>query len=526
MDFFSRLPDLARTEIIIHVESEASIMKLIRASPTMLCHYTIYRQSIMRGILVNILAVDTTGSILQDAMAIMHLPPLNTTPPFPSIRNVIQQRIEQSFPNSLSQLDRATILNLYRLFSRIISFIEDYLSKSLDPFPPRAYMALPELAPDNTGIRFKGRIVDVKPVFMSFLTPSEKSRFLRAFLKHELLCKAYDTRFWETDDAGSDGEMGRLVEQLHFYLSQEDIRAIYCAYEYYKSLCGAIAAHYHDAWLPERPVRPLFGPSSGVHVPTNLELRYPDSLYFDSFRYLEDIDLRFRRLAVAIPSFGVDFLTSMFISMARSRDHGQSVWNLIYTLGIDLVWLGSTSWRFNLHVIPRSQYALSRFRSFVNSDSSILDWGVGQDGKRSHAVNTSFQDHLEKRGSWVEYLDGHRLHSVQVKVFRQRAWGMFDNDRLYPDIRFHLPSMSDLQYLSFRDWVENPFTQAEEARARRRSQKWHNYCSGQILVQPPQNTTGGPAEGQLLEDNYDYLPRFFRDTSTWKDAYVLAFSAF
>ncbi|KAF5017806.1 hypothetical protein F66182_10246 [Fusarium sp. NRRL 66182] len=144
MDFFSRLPHLVRTKVFIRVESETNILRLIRASPSMLWHYVDNRQSIEKAILENILAVDTTGSILQDALTIYNFSTLDEGPSLSETRHLMQHWTAQDWPNPLAQRDTVLISQLYRLISRVIGFIEDYLSKSLDPFPPLAYAALPD----------------------------------------------------------------------------------------------------------------------------------------------------------------------------------------------------------------------------------------------------------------------------------------------------------------------------------------------------------------------------------------------
>lgn len=156
MDPFSKLPAIVQMQLFIHVDSVANIMPLIQVSPAMASLFLTCKTSILQRMLTTLLISDNDGRIVQDALAILNFPCIDA---IPSIQRHIEKWAAQGFNNPFQQSDQATIQSLHRLFSRLILFIEDYLAKATDPFPPRAYMAVPGIT--SLGPRFKGKRIDV-----------------------------------------------------------------------------------------------------------------------------------------------------------------------------------------------------------------------------------------------------------------------------------------------------------------------------------------------------------------------------
>lgn len=163
-------------------------MKLIRASPTMLWQYKADRYVIATDILRLILDSDKKGAIFQDALAIVHSREFDNSLP-PSERRRCLMRRDR--PDPIAQGDKQTTLKLFRVISLMICWIEDHLAKATDSCPRHVYRALPEIATGWTGTRYRGELVDIKPVFFSYLRPSERCRLLQAFLRLEVICKLF-----------------------------------------------------------------------------------------------------------------------------------------------------------------------------------------------------------------------------------------------------------------------------------------------------------------------------------------------
>lgn len=156
MDPFAKLAPELRIRILVDLESHTCIMDLIRASPAMRSQYIKCKTSITRQILKNMTSGNLHGDLLQDALGILH---------FPSDENLINRHIAQWIVKELpdpfrdEESDDAddTFSKLHRIFSQIIVFIEDYVSKATDPFPPRAYLALPPIAWRRPAFQGPGR---------------------------------------------------------------------------------------------------------------------------------------------------------------------------------------------------------------------------------------------------------------------------------------------------------------------------------------------------------------------------------
>ncbi|KAL9561671.1 hypothetical protein ACKAV7_014227 [Fusarium commune] len=69
-------------------------------------------------------------------------------------------------PNSL---DLEQLETLWHMFSRMIIFIEDYVSKATSECPPRAYLCIPDLL-NGSGSYSKGQGLDTYAVRFSSLT--------------------------------------------------------------------------------------------------------------------------------------------------------------------------------------------------------------------------------------------------------------------------------------------------------------------------------------------------------------------
>lgn len=199
----------------------------------MCSQYTTCKGNITRKILTNIISGPLYGDLLQDALGILHFPPSDKL----LIRKHVAQWTAKAFPDPFrrSSYDHDTISKLHCIFSRIIIFTEDYVSKATDPYPPRAYLALPPIAPGGDRLS-KGKTVDIKPVSFSSLTVSEKRRSVGAFLKHEMICKVYNPQVW---GMLKDTRYATLLSEEDEKLSPTELKELYCVHEYIKTAYGA-----------------------------------------------------------------------------------------------------------------------------------------------------------------------------------------------------------------------------------------------------------------------------------------------
>ncbi|KAI8716251.1 hypothetical protein NCS52_00918200 [Fusarium sp. LHS14.1] len=501
MDPFNKLPALVQAELFIHVDSVANIMLLIQTSPAMASLFLTWKTSILQRILTTLLIDDTNGDIVQDALAVLNFPCPETSS-IPSIRRHIENWAAQGFNNPFQQSDQAMIQSLHRLFSRMTLFIEDYLAKATDPFPPRAYMAVPGVI--SPGPWFKGKRIDVKPVKFIVLTCSERIRLLRAFsFRYELLCKIYHPRVWPWIEHSSCADR---VELMHERFQLMDYKRLHCVHEYFRGVYGAIFAHCQDSWLPDRLT---FWYSSGnqSHSAANYGLLYPYAVYFSAADYLSDTNIQSWNLSRILPCLGLDLLVHILASLQEQEDYERYLSRWFNAFSNDLGWT-HTPWVFNRHFSKHHEES-------ATFDLNVYRWGLSRNSPYRRFTPRPILEHYSEYDSWSREKQERRLleiHQLQLNIYRQRAWAFFDDARLYPGGKSHFLTMEDLD---LQDQIANDRLGLRYERSRRRSQKWQDYYWGRTLDNPLYVEEEEEEEEEVtLEDNEEHLTRFFEKPVT------------
>ncbi|KAH7210560.1 hypothetical protein BKA60DRAFT_463291 [Fusarium oxysporum] len=130
-----------------------------------------------------ILNGDTSGDLLRDALGIIYISDKASAKRYQQTE--MWKTMELPDTLDLEQLEA-----LWHIISRMIIFIEDYVSKATSECPPRAYLGIMDLL-NGSGSYFKGQRLDTNAVRFSSLTGAERYRFLPAFTRHELICRIY-----------------------------------------------------------------------------------------------------------------------------------------------------------------------------------------------------------------------------------------------------------------------------------------------------------------------------------------------
>ncbi|KAH6991877.1 hypothetical protein EDB82DRAFT_123013 [Fusarium venenatum] len=283
-DPFAKFLAELRLRIIMSTNCTATISRLIRASPSMLQQYLADKKYIQRYI------IDYDEDMIQDAMAIVLIlrlcrtskqaPDENT---ITNARAVLQDWSIGQLPHPIQHNSDHVTSQLNELHNRILFFVEDYIIKATASFPPRDYRCLPQVQQTSADrhLMFKG--VKVAPRFNSaYLTASEKKRMFKAFLRHELMCRA-STLF--PDENG-------LPKRL---ISRAESEGINCVHDYYCSVYGAIFAQCNNAQCSNAQL-----PSSSEGMPLETELMFPDTFHFDANSYAHKLVGIVSRLRVLV----------------------------------------------------------------------------------------------------------------------------------------------------------------------------------------------------------------------------------
>ncbi|XEU96001.1 hypothetical protein FSHL1_001286 [Fusarium sambucinum] len=505
MDRLTGLPTLVLTEIFVQLETEYSIRGLIRTYPSMLWLYHKYEQGILERILANLLADDVEGSIRKDALAIMDFctPEDNLDTEY---RGSIFKMDNFQWPEWTDSPTRGDLRKLHRLLSRVIMFIEDYISKATSDYPPRAYLGVPDLLTGNPS--FMGSSLDTRMVRFTSLTRSERYRLMRHFVRYELLCNIHKTRH------------NRRVVTLNFRNfnafgtpNAPDPKLLLSVHKYYTALYGAVFAHCTDAWLPSVPSSLSLKGVMNVSAPDCRPLMFPDNLFFDQSKYMSDSGHGNLETAEELAGLGLDLLTRVLGRLKTDKGKGKTYIK---------VWLqkfDNRSLRFNPwirgHYTTRYDEEAFAYTELIMPLRVLFPPYFPKQPLTSCLADLNnhllLGKHLDK-GSWAW-----AVHKVQVDIYNQRAWGFFDDQRLYSNIASHFPSLHELMKIVFVDvefsiWLEEKFGKViateheyrqERERRRRRSQIWQD-CWAR-----------GRTDEPFLEDDVSYdreeAFRFFDD---------------
>ncbi|EYB24264.1 hypothetical protein FG05_30493 [Fusarium graminearum] len=483
MDMFSRLPTLVHTTILGQIQSDRDLFSLIRASPQSLQLYARYRCTVARQRLARFLELDTDGNMIQDALAIINFPRINQSSPIPLA--IMSDWFDMLNTRSFNY--RHSIDSLYPFFTRLVVFIEDYLAKSLDPFPVRACMTLPTIGRSAPCMQFKGKETDVKPVSFGMFPAHTQRRLLQAFISYELRCKIYDPRVWDPLERNSYASM---VDRLNERLTLSDCEELHCVFEYIKSMYGAVKAQStDDTWFPDRQVpnptvqsRPRNDEDADLPSARDLGLLYPDNLYFDGA--LRSIP---RKLDI-LSCLGLDLLSSIIQNSRFDDGTGISIDTHITHLTFyfsDKAWIIRDPFNYNHRLLT----SRSRLRSWLRDMPLAVS--------RRHG---DYRGYVRQRKQDLE------LQVLQSKIYRQRGWIFFRDS---PGPQPILPSAEHIveEYDSVSDWIC-----LELEKHRRRSQKWQDYWAGRTLDDPldpdsPANQSSPTRCPEVYA--FSTFPRFF-----------------
>ncbi|KAI8944805.1 hypothetical protein F4801DRAFT_570442 [Xylaria longipes] len=192
------------------------------------------------------LAADFDDDMVQDAMAIILFPTRHTAGVFSRpLCHHYRSWEAQTLPNPLRRPDDECddtpsdhLVRLYRLHSRLLLFIEDYLTKATATDPSREYFGLSPLSLYSQYLTYMGH--PLSPRFSAAnLTGPERQRLFRAFLRYELLCKMYCS-----DNLGDSSwyyKLSSLWKYKGQTFQQVEAEAILCVQSYVESLHKAIS---------------------------------------------------------------------------------------------------------------------------------------------------------------------------------------------------------------------------------------------------------------------------------------------
>lgn len=385
-------------------------------------------------------------------------------------------------PNPFEEHDINMLKSLDGLYTRLEMYMEDYITKATAIYPPRAYLALPDLSPRRGPSTFRNKSIGLKTLKLDDLSDQERHRLLRAFLRYEFMCKIYHPRQGSFDELDPINYL-RIDE--HFNLQSWEYEAIRCVHHYVKNLYGAVFAHHANSWLPNVPKVPF---TQSFETVSESELLFPENVLFLPSSYYYDFRLTQRTPDLttrAFADFGFDLIT--FI-LRFPRDVAGCSAQLKQ-------WLWTFSERSQSSHAFQGPLATFLIRRPNLGDPTCENW------KQLPGMVRELSPQLHPE------VDGIVYH-----VYEQRAWVFFDDARHYPhqSTSFHFPT--EKQLVEHEDhmrviYYHNLMLTASQ----RRSQAWHD---GYYTARIDENEPGHCETFSFGDEDASRVLRFFEAFSS------------
>lgn len=454
----------------------------MQASPAMFAQYNVSKTDIRRHYVVNLLTGDRHEDLLQDALGLLYLGPADNRPDNHVMKYIFRQWNSKALPNPFEGKHQDTIAELYKLFSSITMFVEDYISKATSSNPPQAYLCLPQIANPNRGLYYKEHSFSPRQITLDDLMSSERHFLLWAFIKYEMLCKVQGSK---TASLLEYNEYSAIAKKASHELTSCENEALDCVREYVDAVYGALytvstrcSTRHASSVLPDTP-------------PSPIRLLYPDNLYFSAFKAWEDMDLPSTCLPAMIgfaykfPELGFDLLRNTVLFANGTQPEYMRSW--FYTI---------------LSPFARSQ------RLTFRHDRLTFCSGIWT-GHLNH------QD--DSPGSFLMrrlYPRHPPLSIVQCQIFRQRAWVFLDDTRVSRMGLSHFPTIDELD--NQRSAAPGTKAMLEEERQRLRLLQLCQYRREAGI----EETQSEGWEYLFSANGEDSIPRFFdppgnRDVTTF-----------
>ncbi|KAL2758931.1 hypothetical protein ACRALDRAFT_1069096 [Sodiomyces alcalophilus JCM 7366] len=280
MDPFENLPAELRVHILVRLSCWADLFRLTRASPIMLQQRIVFRRRIDDAIIKNSLP----GDLFRHAVAVVMSPAPQLAPSRRPAEQLMTRLVADQLPDPFQERHSPTIAKLRILTWRLEVFAGDYISKAAAPYLPHAYVCLPDMAPlpvaassssdsRHTHLRFMDCNV-ARRLDVTALRPAEKYRCYRAFLRFELICRAFWNNWplaceWTdpmTEPSPGKSPAARFNPDDHpfwdwDYINRYEGRlcpsveseAMLSVFEYARSLHGALLWSCTHTTLPDLP---------------------------------------------------------------------------------------------------------------------------------------------------------------------------------------------------------------------------------------------------------------------------------
>ncbi|KAJ4222217.1 hypothetical protein NW759_006638 [Fusarium solani] len=339
----------------------------------------------------------------QDVMAIVKFPRRGKFVYMPNAINIhLEQWLALELPDPLEEYLPKELDKVYQFVRLTEQYMEDYLSKALSSDLAHAYLKLPHwchLSYDEH------RTVEVKSqdrVHLNSLSSIERDRLFQAFFHYQLNClaKPVRPRYW-SQTRFPEEQSWWLVPQwgTSYRPSIRDIDATQCVHEYFRTLVGALAARFADDGFKALAAR-----FDGRHEAwSTLEgLVFPDNVQFNPELHMTSPDSS--AICTLINCLAASGITLMDELLRLDIKECKAFFDHLY----DEMTIQTPM------MAPRSSSypTIDRYYNPVISDDGL--W-----------AELRFRFHFAQGPE--------DLKQAYIRMYRQRAWAFFDDERLFKD---------------------------------------------------------------------------------------------
>ncbi|KAF9767363.1 hypothetical protein IL306_000062 [Fusarium sp. DS 682] len=276
MDLLNRFPVELHLQLLSYFDIGTDMVPLMEAYPPVIPLYCDMRRSFYKKLFDN--------RMLQDALAIVSFPSLKELrADYGSAASHVNKWKKAQFLDPFEHDEYKTVNSLDKLYSRLSTFIEDFITKATAEYPCRAYMGLPDLSSTHGRLLFQGRPMEYQVLKLDNLNPDETRRLFRSFLQYELLCKFYRRDRGSIRVRSFDERISTAYGEFHDW----ELEALRSVYDYVRGLYGAICAQYLGSWVPDAP-SVLFD-NTNPDLSKRTGLKFPDNIYYNGDRYRSDL---------------------------------------------------------------------------------------------------------------------------------------------------------------------------------------------------------------------------------------------
>ncbi|KAI1108295.1 hypothetical protein F5Y14DRAFT_93988 [Nemania sp. NC0429] len=432
MDPFNSIPPELRLEVIISTGSQRSIWQLVQASPTMFRQYMAHKEYIHWKLLVT--NADLDDDIIQDAMAIILFPPrfIDTRPnswhphsehwrSSPHYEHWLSWS-NRRFTNPLQikqPLDRenlSLIKQIDKLHSRVLVFIEDYLTKATAACPSREYLCLPHSHAGGQ-LTFKDRVVCAS-LDVTQCNAAERRRFLKAFLRYEIICKF---RYFSGDHSLRwRQELGKMSYQC---LDESESEAVYCVEIYLDSLYRAVVAQCGDSDLPESSKAVCASQAPDFKDYSDSEPRPKVAIEHlwssEELRRWERMSLNTDELCRWLTCFGFDLATAV-VRLSTAGSRGRVIVGK---------WLQDLAKRGPNRGFNRTEFGMETISAIFGGPFTTFDARPYRGGPGLHQM--LYTRAAAETAGIKDFRSRINFENKIYNLYRSRAWAFFDDARLF-----------------------------------------------------------------------------------------------